>query len=101
MHAQHADVREKIAGGDWSEETQKAVHDAVAAFAQDFGYDLDEEGQPLDKDQAQPPSPGRDGSAGDARGAGDAQQGNAQGGAESGPGEGAGDGQPREEAGVA
>ena len=25
MHAQHADVREKIAGGDWSDETQKAV----------------------------------------------------------------------------
>ena len=48
MHAQHGDVREKIAGGDWSDETQKAVHDAVEAFAQDFGYDLDEEGQPLE-----------------------------------------------------
>ena len=50
MHAQHADVREKIAGGDWSEETQKAVHAAVDAFAEDFGYDLDEEGQPLEDD---------------------------------------------------
>ena len=50
MHSQHQEVREKIAGGDWSEETQKAVHDAVAAFAQDFGYDLDEEGQPLEDD---------------------------------------------------
>ncbi len=49
MHAQHGDIREKIAGGDWSEETQKAVHDAVEAFAQDFGYDLDEEGQPLEE----------------------------------------------------
>ena len=49
MHSQHGDVREKIAGGDWSEDTQKAVSDAVAAFAQDFGYDLDEEGQPLEE----------------------------------------------------
>ena len=46
-HAQHGDLREKIAGGDWSEETQKAAHDAVESFAADFGYDLDEEGQPL------------------------------------------------------
>ena len=29
MHSEHADVGAKIAGGDWSEETQKAVHDAV------------------------------------------------------------------------
>ena len=47
MHGQHGELREKIAGGDWSEETQKAVHDAIAAFAQDFGYDLDEEGEQL------------------------------------------------------
>ena len=51
MHAQHSDIREKIAAGDWSDETQKAVHEAVEAFAQDFGYDLDEEGQPLDEAQ--------------------------------------------------
>ena len=52
MHSQHDDLRKKIAGGDWSEETQKAVHDAVEGFAQDFGYDLDEEGQPLEEVQA-------------------------------------------------
>ena len=50
MHTQHQDVREKIAGGDWSEETQKAARDAVAAFAEDFGYDLDEEGLALEQD---------------------------------------------------
>jgi F-type H+-transporting ATPase subunit alpha len=49
MHAQHDDLRKKIAGGDWSEETQKDVGEAVAAFAQDFGFDLDEEGQPLEE----------------------------------------------------
>jgi F-type H+-transporting ATPase subunit alpha len=50
MHAEHSDIGAKIAGGDWSDETQKAVRDAVEAFAKDFGYDLDEEGQPLDDD---------------------------------------------------
>jgi F-type H+-transporting ATPase subunit alpha len=50
MHSQHPDVREKIAGGDWSDDTQKAVGDAVGAFAADFGYDLDEEGHPLEDD---------------------------------------------------
>ncbi len=47
-HASLADARKKIAGGDWSEETQKEVHAAVETFASDFGYDLDEEGQPLE-----------------------------------------------------
>src|SRR5690349_2400298 len=48
FHSQHAAVREKIAGGDWSEETQQEVQKGVESFASDFGYDLDEEGQPLD-----------------------------------------------------
>jgi len=48
MHADHGGLKESIAGGDWSDETQKAVGAAVAAFADDFGYDLDEEGQPLE-----------------------------------------------------
>jgi len=60
MHAQHEDIRAKIAAGDWSEGTQKDIHDAVAQFASDFGYDLDEEGQPLDED-APPPPAGDDG----------------------------------------
>ena len=50
MHAQHQDVREQIAAGNWKDDTQKAVHDAVDAFARDFGYDLDEEGHPMDDD---------------------------------------------------
>jgi F-type H+-transporting ATPase subunit alpha len=55
LHSQHEDVRAKIAGGDWSQETQDAVHQLVEAFARDFGYDLDEEGQPLEEDAAPPP----------------------------------------------
>jgi F-type H+-transporting ATPase subunit alpha len=51
VRLQHRELLAKIAGGDWSEETQKELHDAVEAFAQDFGYDLDEEGQPLEEPQ--------------------------------------------------
>jgi F-type H+/Na+-transporting ATPase subunit alpha len=50
LHSQHQELRAKINGGDWSDETQKEVRDTVEAFARDFGYDLDEEGQPLDED---------------------------------------------------
>jgi F-type H+/Na+-transporting ATPase subunit alpha len=42
------ELLKKIAGGDWSEETQAAVDAAVKQFAEDFGYDLDEEGHPLE-----------------------------------------------------
>ena len=50
-HAEHGELRSKIAAGDWSDEVQKAAHDAVASFTRDFGYDLDEEGQPLEEDR--------------------------------------------------
>jgi F-type H+/Na+-transporting ATPase subunit alpha len=38
---------DKIKGGDWSDETQAALAKIVNGFADDFGYDLDEEGQPI------------------------------------------------------
>src|SRR5436309_8012977 len=41
LHAQHADLRKRIASGDWSDETQEGVRSAVQAFVEDFGYDLD------------------------------------------------------------
>jgi F-type H+-transporting ATPase subunit alpha len=72
-HAQHGDLREKIAGGDWSEETQKGVDAAVASFAADFGYDLDEEGQPLEEGSPLQPGEG----AGRGKGDGDAAEGTA------------------------
>ncbi len=37
----------KIKDGDWSDGTQAELDRAVAGFADDFGYDLDEEGQPI------------------------------------------------------
>jgi F-type H+-transporting ATPase subunit alpha len=50
-HSEHGDLRSKIAGGDWSEDVQKSARAAVESFAGDFGYDLDEEGQPLEDDR--------------------------------------------------
>jgi F-type H+/Na+-transporting ATPase subunit alpha len=48
MHSEHSDLLERISGGDWSDETQEALRGAVADFGDDFGYDLDEEGHPLE-----------------------------------------------------
>jgi F-type H+-transporting ATPase subunit alpha len=47
VSSEHDDLLEKIAGGDWSDESVKALDEAVSRFADDFGYDLDEEGQPM------------------------------------------------------
>ncbi len=52
MHSEIPEVQKKIAEGDWSDETQKALDDAIAQYAEDFGYDLDEEGHPLTDEQA-------------------------------------------------
>jgi F-type H+/Na+-transporting ATPase subunit alpha len=49
MRANELELLGKIAGGDWSDETQKAVEQAVSTFAEDFGFDLDEEGHPLEE----------------------------------------------------
>jgi F-type H+-transporting ATPase subunit alpha len=47
LEAEGQDVLEKISQGDWSDETQKGLRDIVREFADDFGYDLDEEGQAM------------------------------------------------------
>jgi F-type H+-transporting ATPase subunit alpha len=52
LHASAAEVLKKIAAGDWSDETQKALDEAISEFARDYGYDLDEEGQPLSDEDA-------------------------------------------------
>jgi F-type H+-transporting ATPase subunit alpha len=49
------ELLKKIAGGDWSDETQAELDKFVAQYAEDFGYDLDEEGLPLE-DGDEPPA---------------------------------------------
>src|SRR4051812_43769418 len=52
FHSEHEDLLSTIAGGDWGDETQEAIRNGVAEFADDFGYDLDEEGHPIeDRDE--------------------------------------------------
>jgi F-type H+-transporting ATPase subunit alpha len=46
----------KVADGDWGDEIQSQVDSAVKQYAEDFGYDLDEEGHPLEEDQDEPRS---------------------------------------------
>ncbi|HWI73104.1 MAG TPA: F0F1 ATP synthase subunit alpha, partial [Baekduia sp.] len=52
VRSEAPELLEKVAGGDWSDETQKQLRDLVAQFADDFGYDLDEEGQPLSEGES-------------------------------------------------
>jgi F-type H+-transporting ATPase subunit alpha len=54
MHAECADLLKRIAGGDWDDEIESELREAVADFADDFGYDLDEDGMPSDEADAQP-----------------------------------------------
>jgi F-type H+/Na+-transporting ATPase subunit alpha len=53
------ELLKKIAGGDWSDETVEQVDKTVKQFAEDFGYDLDEKGHPMDQDSAPPRPSGR------------------------------------------
>jgi F-type H+-transporting ATPase subunit alpha len=60
VRGNESDLLEKIAAGDWSDETQKQVENAVRQFAEDFGFDLDEEGHPLDEGEGRGGSGQRD-----------------------------------------
>jgi F-type H+/Na+-transporting ATPase subunit alpha len=48
VHGTDGELLQKIAGGDWGDETQARVEAAVKQFAEDFGFDLDEEGHTLE-----------------------------------------------------
>jgi F-type H+-transporting ATPase subunit alpha len=52
FHAEHDDLMKKIADGDWEDSTVEAVDNAVKEFADDFGYDLDEEGHPIQEGES-------------------------------------------------
>jgi F-type H+/Na+-transporting ATPase subunit alpha len=47
LNAEAPELLDTIAGGDWSDETQSSLKNAISTYADDFGYDLDEDGQPL------------------------------------------------------
>jgi F-type H+-transporting ATPase subunit alpha len=72
MRGNEPELLKKIAGGDWGDDTQQAVEQAVSSFAENFGFDLDEEGQPLDEEESQPRS--RDGRSRSGDGDGDGER---------------------------
>jgi F-type H+-transporting ATPase subunit alpha len=53
VHAEQEDVLRKIREGEWSDDIVAAVDKVVAEFADDFGYDLDEEGQPMEEGESE------------------------------------------------
>jgi F-type H+/Na+-transporting ATPase subunit alpha len=59
LHSSASDTLEKIADGDWSDDVQHKLDEAIAEFASDFGYDLDEEGHPLSDEEAIKDTPRR------------------------------------------
>jgi F-type H+/Na+-transporting ATPase subunit alpha len=50
VHADASETLSKIAEGDWSDEIQDQLRSSIEQYAEDFGYDLDEEGQPLEQE---------------------------------------------------
>ncbi|MEA2213344.1 MAG: F-type H+/Na+-transporting ATPase subunit alpha [Solirubrobacteraceae bacterium] len=62
VRGNEADVVKAMAEGDWSDGTQSRLEEAIKTFAEDFGYDLDEEGHPLEDDDAPSSRSSRNGS---------------------------------------
>jgi F-type H+-transporting ATPase subunit alpha len=48
LRSEKTELLEKLGAGDWEDSTQEELDAAVKEFADDFGYDLDEDGQPLE-----------------------------------------------------
>jgi F-type H+-transporting ATPase subunit alpha len=59
LRGNEPELLKKIANGDWSDEIQGQLDTAIAQFAQDFGFDLDEEGHPLEESDDMPPARSR------------------------------------------
>jgi F-type H+-transporting ATPase subunit alpha len=51
-HSEISDVLESIGGGDWEDSTVDKVESFVKEFTDDFGCDLDEDGQPIDEGES-------------------------------------------------
>jgi F-type H+-transporting ATPase subunit alpha len=52
LHAEYSDLLEKIAEGDWSDEVEQQLGEAIKDAIDDFGPDFDEEGNPLEEGES-------------------------------------------------
>jgi F-type H+-transporting ATPase subunit alpha len=53
LRAEKSELLEKIAGGEWEDSTTEDLDAAIKEFADDFGYDLDEEGNPIEAGESE------------------------------------------------
>ena len=51
-HSEISDMLESIGGGDWEDSTVDKVESFVKEFTDDFGQDLDEDGQPQERGES-------------------------------------------------
>ncbi len=54
VHGDEPELLKAIAGGEWSDEIQNKLDAAVEQYAEDFGFDLDEEGHPIEDELDEP-----------------------------------------------
>ena len=52
LKSEHADLMERVDGGELSDEDEEALGEAIAETIDDFGPDFDEEGQPLEEGES-------------------------------------------------
>jgi F-type H+-transporting ATPase subunit alpha len=52
LHSENSDVMETIGEGDWSDEIESELGDAIAEAIDDFGPDFDEEGNPIEEGES-------------------------------------------------
>jgi F-type H+-transporting ATPase subunit alpha len=52
LHAEQDDLMRKIAAGEWDDDIEQQLGDAIAQSLDDFGPDFDEEGEPLEEGES-------------------------------------------------
>jgi F-type H+/Na+-transporting ATPase subunit alpha len=52
LHAEHSDLVGKINDGEWDDQLEETLGNAIAEAIDDFGPDFDEEGQPLEEGES-------------------------------------------------
>ena len=52
LHSEQDDLMQKLAGGEWDDDVEKQLGDAIAEAIDDFGADFDEEGDPLEEGES-------------------------------------------------
>ena len=52
LHSEQDDLMRKIADGEWDDDIEKQLGDAIGEAIDDFGPDFDEEGEPIEEGES-------------------------------------------------